>query len=169
MEPGVHVLRRCSSRSRKGLTLCYFHLANHTHTGVLDRRLTFLWHTLTNSHNSMPWDLQFFDNSTFVNLAISNINPASYREFYLVPVLVELAHVKEREHEKHVDQTAKSAMYLSSGTALPRHACVVPACMSTAPYQYLLHVQDVTSHTISSLVRPFKYCDVSSRKVKSTE
>ena len=53
----------------------------------------------------MPWDLQFFDTSTFVNLAISNINPAGYREFYPVLVLRELAHVKEREHEKHVDQT----------------------------------------------------------------
>ena len=80
----------------------------------------------------MPWDLHFFNTSTFVNLAISNINPAGYREFYPVPVLVELAHVKEREHEKHVDQTAKSTKYLSSGTVVPRRGDVVPKYLSTA-------------------------------------
>ena len=135
---------------------------------VLDRRLTFLTHSQILT--TQCWDLQFFDTSTFVNLAISNINPAGYREFYSIPVLGELAHVKEREHEKHVDQTAKSAMYLNLGTSLPRHACVVPAYLSTAAYQYPLHVQDVTSHTISSLVRPLKYCDASSQiRLKSTK
>ena len=130
-----------------------------------------LSHTLTIFYNSMPWDLQFFDTSTFIKLAINNINPAGYWKIYPIPVLVELAHVKEREHEKHVDQTTKSAKYLKPGTALPRHACVVPTYLSTAPYWYgnLLHVQDVTSHIVSSLVRPFKYCDVSSRiRLKST-
>ena len=141
------------------------HLVNHTHTGVLDRRLTF-----THSHKFSQLNVLGPSTSTFFNLAISNINPAGYWKIYPVPVLVELAHVKEREHEKHVDQTAKSAMYLNSGTALPRHACVVPSYLSTAQYRYLLHVQDVTSHTVSSLVRPFKYCDVSSRiHLKSTE
>ena len=105
----------------------------------------------------MPWDLQFFNTSTFVNLAISNINLAGYREFYPVPILVELAHVKEREHEKHVVQTAKSAMYLNPGTSVPRHAPVVRAYPSTAAYQYPLHVQEVSSRPISSLVRPLKY------------
>ena len=79
----------------------------------------------------MPWGLQFFDTSTFIKLAISNINPAGYREFYPVPVLGELAHVKEREHEKHVDQTAKSAKYLKS---VPRRGDVVPKYLSTASY-----------------------------------
>ena len=141
------------------------HLVNHTHIGVLDRRLTF-----THSHKFSQLNVLGPSTSTFFNLAISNINPAGYWKIYPVPVLVELAHVKEREHEKHVDQTAKSAMYLNPGTSLPRHACVVPTYLSTAPYQYLLHGQDFTSHTISSLVRPFKYCDVSSRiRLKSTE
>ena len=105
----------------------------------------------------MSWDLQFFDTSTFVNLAISNINPAGYWKIYPVPVLVEHAHVKEREHEKHVDQTAKSAMYLNPGTSVPRHALVVRAYPSIAAYQYPLHVQEVSSRPISSLVRPLKY------------
>ena len=93
-----------------------------------------LSHTLTNSHNSIPWDLQFFDTSTFVNLAINNINPAGYREFYPVPVLGELAHVKEREHKKCVDKPSKSAKYLRSGTRVPRHAwrsthvCMAAGC-----------------------------------------
>ena len=105
------------------------HLVNHTHTGVLDRRLTF-----THSHKFSQLNVLGPSTSTFFNLAISNINPAGYWKIYPVPVLVELAHVKEREHEKHVDQTAKSAMYLNPGTSLPQHACVVPAYLSTALY-----------------------------------
>ena len=93
-----------------------------------------LSHTLTNSLNSMSWDLQFFDTSTFVNLAISNINPAGYWKIYPVPVLVEHAHVKEREHEKHVDQTAKSTKYLNFGTVVPRRGDVVPSYLGTASY-----------------------------------
>ena len=80
----------------------------------------------------MPWDLAL---QSFFNLAISFMNPAGYWKFYPVPVLVEHAHVKEREHEKHVVQTAKSAMYLNPGTPVPRHACVVRAYLSTAAYQ----------------------------------
>ena len=37
---------------------------------------------------------------------------AGYRKNYRVPVLVELAHVKEREHDKHVVHAAKFAKYL---------------------------------------------------------
>ena len=50
---------------------------------------------------------------------------AGYRKSYRVPVLVELAHVKERDNEKHVLQAAKFAKYLLVGTAVPRsgHAC----------------------------------------------
>ena len=84
------------------------HVVNHTHTGVLDRRLTF-----THSHKFSQLNALGPSTSTFFNLAISNINPAGYWKIYPVPVLVELAHVKEREHEKHVVQTAKSAMYLN--------------------------------------------------------
>ena len=138
---------------------------NHTHKVFLIDVL--ISHTLPNSLNSMPWDLAL---QSFFNLAISFMNPAGYWKCYPVPVLVEHAHVKEREHEKHVVQTAKSAMYLNPGTSLPRHACVVPAYLSTAAYKYPLHVQDVSSHAISSLVRPLKYCDASSRiRLKSTE
>ena len=98
------------------------------------------------------------------------MNPAGYWKFYPVPVLVEHAHVKEREHEKHVVQTAKSAMYLNPGTAVPRPGCVVPAYLSTAPYQYPAHVHGNSSHAISSLVRPLKYCDASSQiRLKCTE
>ena len=115
----------------------------------------------------MPWDLAL---QSFFNLAISFMNPAGYWKFYPVPVLVEHAHVKEREHEKHVVQTAKSAKYLNPGTAVPRPGCVVPAYLSTAPYQYPAHVQGNSSHAISSLVRPLKYCDASSRiRLKCTE
>ena len=96
----------------------------------------------------MPWDLAL---QSFFNLAISFMNPAGYWKFYPVPVLVEHAHVKEREHEKHVVQTAKSAMCLNPGTEVPRRT------------KYPLHVQDVSSRPISSLVRPLKYCDASSQ------
>ena len=105
------------------------HLVNHTRTGVLDRRLTF-----THSHKFSQLNVLGPSTSTFFNLAISNINPAGYWKIYPVPVLVELAHVKEREHEKRVVQTAKSAMYLNPGTLVPRHAPVVRAYPSTAPY-----------------------------------
>ena len=88
-------------------------------------------HTLPNSLNSMPWDLAL---QSVFNLAISFMNPAGYWKFYPVPVLVEHAHVKEREHEKHVVQTAKSAKYLNPGTSVPRHAPVVRAYLSTALY-----------------------------------
>ena len=37
---------------------------------------------------------------------------AGYRKYYRVPVLVELAHVKEREDDKHVFHAAKFAKYL---------------------------------------------------------
>ena len=37
---------------------------------------------------------------------------AGYRKSYQVPVLAELAHVKEREHDKHVVHAAKFAKYL---------------------------------------------------------
>ena len=93
------------------------HLVNHPHTGVLDRRLTF-----THSHKFSQLNALEPSTSTFFNLAISNINPAGYWKIYPVPVLVELAHVKEREHEKRVDKPPKSAKYLSSGTTIPRHA-----------------------------------------------
>ena len=101
----------------------------------------------------MPWDLHFFNTSTFVNLAISNINPAGYREFYPVLVLGELAHVKEREHEKHVDQTAKSAKYQLVGTRVPRRGDVVPKYLSTASYWYLHIVQVFPSHIVVLNIR----------------
>ena len=101
-----------------------------THTGVLDQRLTF-----THTHKFSQLNVLGPSTSTFFNLAISNINPAGYWKIYPVPVLVEHAHVKEREHEKHVVQTAKSAMYLNPGTSVPRHACVVRVYLSTAAYQ----------------------------------
>ena len=82
----------------------------------------------------MPWDLAL---QSFFNLAISFMNPAGYWKFYPVPVLVEHAHVKEREHEKRVDQTAKSAMYLSSGTAVLWRSDVVPKYLSTTSYLVL--------------------------------
>ena len=149
----------------EALTLSYAHLVSQSHTQVFLINVL-LSHTLTNSQLNVLGP----STSTFFNLAISNINPAGYWKIYPVPVLVEHAHVKEREHEKHVVQTAKSAMYLNPGTSLPRHACVVPAYLSTALYRYLPHEQDVTSHTVSSLVRPLKYCDASSRiRLKSTE
>ena len=75
---------------------------NHTHKVFLIDVL--ISHTLPNSLNSMPWDLAL---QPFFNLAISFMNPAGYWKCYPVPVLVEHAHVKEREHEKHVVQTAK--------------------------------------------------------------
>ena len=100
-----------------------------THTGVLDQRLTF-----KHSHKFSQLNVLGPSTSTFFNLAISNINPAGYWKIYPVPVLVEHAHVKEREHEKHVVQTAKSAMYLNPGTSVPRHAPVVRAYPSTAAY-----------------------------------
>ena len=93
---------------------------NHTHKVFLIDVL--ISHTLPNSLSSMSWDLAL---QPFFNLAISFMNPAGYWKFYPVPVLVEHAHVKEREHEKHVVQTAKSAMYLNPGTSVPRHAPVV--------------------------------------------
>ena len=87
-----------------------------THTGVLDQRLTF-----THSHKFSQLNVLGPSTSTFFNLAISNINPASYRELYPVAVLVELAHVKEREHEKRVDKPPKSAKYLRFGTCVQQH------------------------------------------------
>ena len=138
---------------------------NHTHKVFLIDVL--ISHILSHSLNSMPWDLAL---QSFFNLAISFMNPAGYWKFYPVPVLVEHAHVKEREHEKHVVQTAKSAMYLNPGTSVPQHAPVVRAYPSTAAFQYPLHVQEVSSRPISSLVRPLKYCDTSSRiRLKCTE
>ena len=109
--------------------LLFTTLHNHTHKVFLIDVL--ISHTLPNSLNSMPWDLAL---QSFFNLAISFMNPAGYWKFYPVPVLVEHAHVKEREHEKHVVQTAKSAMYLNPGTSVPQHAPVVRAYPSTAAY-----------------------------------
>ena len=108
-----------------------FHYASQSHTqSVLDRRLNF-------THSLKFFQLNALGPSTsaFFNLAISFMNPAGYWKFYPVPVLVEHAHVKEREHEKHVVQTAKSAMYLNPGTSVPRHASVVRAYLSTALYR----------------------------------
>ena len=102
------------------------HLVNLTHTGVLDRRLTF-----THSHKFSQLNVLGPSTSTFFNLAISNINPAGYWKIYPVPVLVEHAHVKEREHEKHVVQTAKIR-------EVPKSWYIITAaCMrSTRVYEY---------------------------------
>ena len=62
---------------------------------------------------------------------------AGYRKSYRVPVLVELAHVKERDHEKHVLQAEKFAKYLLVGTAVPRSGHAAPMYLSTALYLYL--------------------------------
>ena len=60
---------------------------------------------------------------------------AGYRKSYRVPVLVELAHVKERDHEKHVLQATKFAKYLLVGTEVPRsgHACTHVPGYRTVP------------------------------------
>ena len=94
------------------------------------------FHTLSQfSTTHCPGTLQSSTLQPFINLAISNINQAGYRKSYRVPVLAELANVKEREHDKHVVQAAKFVKYLYFSTALPRrgHACTQVSEYCTVP------------------------------------